>query len=81
MYPVGLGISRISTHYAQNFCAKTDTKCEGNLQGIQPFITCSLAFTLLKFKFESKGLARVLSGIGIFRVGGNEQGEPPASYR
>jgi hypothetical protein len=28
LYPVGLGNSRISTNYAQNFCDKTDTKCE-----------------------------------------------------
>ena len=58
------------------FCDKTDTKCEGNLQRIQPFIAWSLTFTLQKFTFERKGLARVLSDIGTFRVGGNEQGEP-----
>ena len=29
---------------------------------MQPFITWSVTFTLLKFKFESKGPARVLRG-------------------
>ena len=47
-----------------------------NIQRIQPFITWSLAFTLPKFMFERKGLARVISDVGTFRVGGNEQGEP-----
>ena len=32
-------------------CDKTDTKCEGNLQRIQPFIAWSLTFTLPKFMF------------------------------
>ena len=55
--------------------------CQGKIERMQPFIPLALTFTLSKFKLESKGLARVLSDMGNFRVTINEQGEPTTSIR
>lgn len=46
----------------RKICNKTSTKSQGNLQRIQRFIPVS--FTLSKFKFKRKGLAKISSDIG-----------------
>lgn len=43
-------------------CIKTGTKSQGNLQKIQWFVP--VTFTLSKFKFKRKGLAKISSAIG-----------------
>ena len=63
------------------FCNKTNTKCQANPRRFQPFITWSATFTLSKFRFESLGLARVLSDRDPFGGGGNEHGELTSSHR